>query len=122
MLHKPHALGWFNQLKTEGNLQEILATYEIEDSETFLSELKAIESSDDQETFLKENHKYLFFEALKTIGRNDDLMLLAENFRESDGYYTLYVWYFLPTWFESLRRENRLIKGKKMHFVSFVLY
>merc|ERR1712151_757654 len=111
LLHKPHALGWFNQLKTEGNLQEILAIYEIEDSETFLSELKEIESSDDQETFLKENHKFLFCEALKNIGRDDDLMLFAKTFRDSYKDYTLYVWYYLPPWFESLRRANLLTQG-----------
>ena len=117
MLHKPHALGWFNHLKTEGNLQEKLANYEIEDSETFLSELKAIESSDDQETFLKENHKFLFIEALKTIGRDEDLMIFCKIYRDSYEDYTLYVVYYLQPWFDYLRRANRLKQGKKMHFV-----
>ena len=79
--------------------------------------MKALESSEDQETFLKENHKFLFIEALKTIGRDEDLMIFCKIFRDSYEDYTLYVVYYLQPWFESLRRANRLTQGKKMHFV-----
>ena len=75
MQHKPHVLGWFNQLEAKGHLQGKLANFSAK--ETILSEMKAIENSDDQETFLKETNKFLFLEALKSIGRDDDLMLFA---------------------------------------------
>lgn len=109
-------MGWFKLLQKDGSLAEKLAVHKpqtipfygvhktkTEEPETFMATLTAIECSNDQETYLEENHKFLFIEALKAIGRDADLMLLCKAFRDDPENYTFYVIYYLEPWFESLR-------------------
>jgi len=40
-------------------------------------------------------------------------MNVCKEFRNDCRYYTYYIEYYLKPWFESLRRDGRLKKGKK---------
>ena len=63
--------------------------------------------------YLKKNQPILYIEALKATERNDELMEFCKGLRDNYELYTYYVLEYLEPWFESLRRQNRLVYGQK---------
>ena len=116
MVYRPSLLRWIIRKKNEETEKKWFETHGIEDPERFLMKLQVMENCADREAYLKENHTVLFIEALKATERDDELQEFYKGLRDNYEYYTFYIVLYLLPWFESLRRDGRLKKGKTAHF------
>ena len=64
---------------------------------------------------MERDHKILYIHYLKAYGSEESLKNLYKECRNDYRAYTFYIEEYLKPWFESLRRENRLIKGNTAH-------
>ena len=116
LVHRPSPLTWFIHLKNIGSLEEKCTAHKIGNPETFLETLQAMKNNEEREFYLEEHHPILFIEALKATERDDELQEFYKGLRDNYEYYTFYIVLYLLPWFESLRRDGRLKKGKTAHF------
>ena len=113
LVHKPSALGLLITLQNIGSLKE---KYKLEKPERFLKKLTAMKKNEEREAYLKEHHTILFIKFLKATEGDDELQEFCKGLRDNCKLFTFYIEYYLLPWFESLRQENRLIKGNTAHF------